>query len=53
MSDKKDKPKYDLVSHGAKFRVVEHSTGLIMRTLTSREEAINFLVELDPKPKSK
>lgn len=51
--DKKPKrAKYEALAYGTKVRIIETSSGLILRTLDSRSEATAFLLELDP-PKEK
>lgn len=44
------KPQFHLEAFGGKTRVVENSTGLIWRTLSSRQEATNWMVQADPPP---
>lgn len=39
------KPQFRLEPHGRQTRVVENSTDLIWRTLDSRSEAANWVVE--------
>lgn len=44
------KPQFHLQSHGGKTQVVENATGLIWRTLDTRQEATNWMVLADPPP---
>lgn len=44
------KPQFHLEGHGTKTRVVENATGLIWRTLDSRQEASSWMVLADPPP---
>lgn len=44
------KPQFHLEPHGANTRVVENATGLIWRTLPSRQEAASWAAQADPPP---
>lgn len=48
MNDRK--PQFHLEAHGRNTRVVENATGLIWRTLDTRQEASSWMVLADPPP---